>query len=156
MKNIKNIFIPLTMVAGIALLSACSSAPDYVACPQITSPAEGTRVYLNTDAQMYEVDVRFNGVNSVCTKLPNGDIRFDVAMGLKMKREIGADGALDDVLSLPVLAAFVDADDSVTHSETRVYKAGYRQGEVLKYPVAELQFDVPAGSRLVLSLATNL
>lgn len=153
MKQIKTSFIPLTMLAAATLLGACSSAPDYVACPQLTSPIEGTRVYLKTDTQMREVDVRFNGVNALCTKLPNGDTRMDVAVGLKMKRD--AEDGLDDILSLPVLAAFVDDDDSVTYSETQLYKAGYRKGEVLKYPIMELQFDVPPGNRLVLSLATK-
>lgn len=151
MKQIKHSILPLTMVAAANLLGACSSKSDYVACPQVTSPIEGTSVYLQTDNQKLEVDVRFNGVNALCTKLPNGDTRVDVAVGLKMKRD--SEEGLDDVVSLPIMAAFVDGDDNVTFNQTQIFKAGYRKGEVLKYPTSELVFDVPAGNRLVLSLA---
>lgn len=154
MKKIMNFKTPVTIAALTFALGACSSAPDYVACPDITSPEEGARVYLATDTSAHEVDVRFNGVNPVCTRLPNGDTRVDVSMGLKMKRSFTEAAA--DVVTMPILAAYVDADENVTYSEVMTYKAGFRKNEELKYPVAELQFDMPANNRLVLSLAPNL
>ncbi len=141
----------VVLAAAVALVAGCSSTPEYVACPDVTSPVEGTNAYLLTDTAKDEIDVRFNGVNSICTRLENGDTRVDMSIGLKIKRD--AKEPVADIVTLPILTAVLDADDNVVSNEEIPYKAGFRKPDEIKYPVAEVQFDVKPGQRIVISLA---
>ena len=79
-----------------------------------------------------------------------GDIRMDVAIGMKLKRVDGE--AVDDVVSITVGTAVVDADNAVVANDRIVYRAGIAKEDGLKYPVIDYRVTVNSDHRLVISL----
>ena len=78
---------PVAPLLGIAaLLAGCAGKGDLVACPQVTAPLDTVNGYQLSDESAAAVDMRFNGVSAVCEALDNGDIRMDLAIGMKLKR----------------------------------------------------------------------
>ncbi|MGB1825282.1 MAG: hypothetical protein ACPHLN_02485, partial [Candidatus Puniceispirillaceae bacterium] len=51
--------------SGLALAS-CAGTPDYIACPEVSAPREGTQAYMRMDETREIFDVRMNGVNGLC------------------------------------------------------------------------------------------
>ncbi len=142
----------LALLCGVA---SCSSDDIIVACPQISAPEQGARAYVKTDNAKSIVDVRFNGVNARCTQQDNDITRVEMSVGLKLVRDtsIAAD---DDVVSVGMMTAIVDANDKVISNDQPIYKAGFRANEIYKYPVADLEYDIVDGQRIVISLAPAL
>ena len=153
MKQISKPLYAASLLSLGLILSACSSDDVIVACPTVTAPEEGATAYVMMDNIGDVVDVRFNGVSARCTLLDNGNTNVALSVGLKLKRE-AASGP--DVVSVGVMSAIVAADDVVTQNEQTTYKAGFQDADVLKYPVANIEYEVPAGSRLVISLTPTL
>lgn len=153
MKQISKPLYAASLLSLGLILSACSSDDVIVACPTVTAPEEGATAYVMTDNIGDVVDVRFNGVSARCTLLDNGNTNVALSVGLKLKRE-AASGP--DVVSVGVMSAIVAADDVVTQNKQTTYKAGFQDADILKYPVANIEYEVPAGSRLVISLTPTL
>ena len=153
MKQISKPLCAASLLSLGLVLSACSSDDIFVACPSITVPEEGARAFITTDNKGDTVDARFNGISASCTQLDNGNTNVLVAAGLKLKRE-AASGP--DVLSIGLISAIVDADGVVIGNDRQTYKAGFQETGLLKYPVADIEYEVPAGARLVISLTPTL
>ena len=142
---------PVAPLLGIAaLLAGCAGKGDLVACPQVTAPLDTVNGYQLSDESAAMVDMRFDGVSAVCELLDNGDIRMDLAIGIKLKRL--ENNNLDDTVSIHVATAVVDADDKVVDNDRLVQKAGMQSGSALKYPVIDYRVTVQPDQRLVISL----
>tara|TARA_B100001093_G_scaffold517570_1_gene599473 strand:+ start:457 stop:951 length:495 start_codon:yes stop_codon:yes gene_type:complete len=142
---------PVTPLLGMAaLLAACAGKGDLVACPQVTTPLDTVNGYQLSDESSAAVDMRFNGVSAVCEVLDNGDIRMDLAIGIKLKRL--EKNNLDDTVSIHIATAVVDADDKVVGNDRIVYKTGIQADLALKYPVIGYRVKVKTDQRLVIGL----
>ena len=142
---------PVAPLLGIAaLLAGCAGKGDLVACPQVTAPLETVNGYQLSDESAAVVDMRFNGVSAVCEALDNGDIRMDLAIGMKLKRL--EKNNLDDTVSIYIATAVVDADDKVVGNDRIVYQAGMQADSAPKYPVIDYRVTVKPDQRLVISL----
>jgi hypothetical protein len=71
-----------------------------------------------------------------------------------VKRNLNANDGNGSV-GIPVLTAIVAENGEVIRNDRQIYVAGYKEGEAVKYPVAEFDQKVPAGARLVISLAPS-
>ena len=141
--------VPLSV--AISLLGACAAGKkDFVSCPQITAPIEGLSAFQRMDNSQEIVDIRFNGVRSVCDLRNDGSIKMALAIGLKLKR-LG-DGESNDVVGIKIAIAVVDSYDVVLRTETTKFVTGFAKGDLLKYPAAEHKIIVNSGERVVLSL----
>ncbi|MEK9800626.1 MAG: hypothetical protein VW647_06985 [Alphaproteobacteria bacterium] len=134
----------------MASLASCAKN-ELVACPSITAPVEATEAFGKTDNLGHLIDVRFNGVNAICTRKGNGDTHVAVAAGLKVKRDL-TEGSDADVAVIGMAAAIVGPDDEVVSTEAFGYRIGFRKGLATDYPVAEIEFDLAPDQRLVLML----
>ena len=137
------------LLAGL-VLAGCANKADTVPCPPITAPVDTISAYQTTDEAGALIDMRFNGVSALCKVVGSGDIRMDVAIGMKLKRLDG--GAVDDVVGITVGTAIVDAEDNVVANDRIIYRAGLSKEESLKYPVIDYRVTVNPDHRLVISL----
>ena len=143
--------LPIVPLLGFGtLLAGCAGKADLVACPQITAPLDTVSAYQLSDEAAALVDIRFNGVSAVCDMQDNGNIRMNVAIGMKLKRLEKSD--LDDGVSINIATAVVGADDNVVSNDRIVFQAGFQAGSSLKYPVVDYRVTVAPDQRLVLSL----
>ena len=140
--------------AGFALAS-CTSTPDYVACPEVSAPREGTQAYMRMDDTREVIDVRMNGVNGLCEAADGGATLMNVSIGLKLKRAAGEDLEAG-VAQIDLIGIVVGPDNDVVETNAIKYKAGFAKGQRLNYPVAEYKITVADGNRLVLSLLPAL
>lgn len=147
----KQITLPALIGVSI-LLAGCSSDPKTVACPPVTVPEEGVRAMVLSDEARQAFAVRLNGVDAVCRADGSGAVIMDIKLGLKLKRDLDANAARD-VVEIPMLSATVSENGQVIANDRMSFIAGFKKNEGLKYPVAEVSQTVPAGSRLVISLA---
>ena len=160
MKHIKSSFFSSSCLQssllGCALLAmaACSSSDDIAVCPSITAPAEGARVFVQTDDSKQIVDARFNGVRTSCTSQNDGTIKMEIKAGLKLSRNLSQNESAD-IVAVPMMVAILDANDAVISNDVFGYRNGFDKGVAKLYPVAEMDFDVPVGGRIVLSLRPN-
>ena len=146
--------LPSLFVAG-ALLSACAGKPNYIACPDISAPQEGTNAFMKMDETGEVFDVRLNGVRGLCERGKDGTTEMVASVGLKLKR--AASEQLEAGVAQVEMAAFiVDSDDKVVSSDTIKYKTGFAKGQRIHYPAAEYKIDVADGNRLVISLIPAL
>ncbi|MEK9850059.1 MAG: hypothetical protein VW665_06080 [Candidatus Puniceispirillum sp.] len=147
-----------TTLSGILcaafLLGACASNQQTTACPAITAPEEGVRVLVLSDETNQPIEVRLNGVKASCSKLKSDMVLMEINLGLKVKRNLNANDGNGSV-GIPVLTAIVAENGKVIRNDRQIYVAGYKEGEAVKYPVAEFDQKVPAGARLVISLAPS-
>ncbi|MCH1483967.1 MAG: hypothetical protein L7W95_08915 [Alphaproteobacteria bacterium] len=139
----------VALLAGL-VLAGCANKADRVPCPPITAPVDTISAFQTTDEAGALIDMRFNGVSAACEVVGTGDIRMDVAIGMKLKRVDGE--AVDDVVSITVGTAVVDADNAVVANDRIVYRAGIAKEDGLKYPVIDYRVTVNSDHRLVISL----
>ena len=140
--------------AGLALAS-CAGTPDYIACPEVSAPREGTQAYMRMDETREIFDVRMNGVNGLCEAADGGGTEMTVSVGLKLKRAAEGD-LVAGVAQVDMIGIVVDADNNVVETKPIKYVTGFRKGQTLHYPVAEYKITVAEGNRLVLSLLPSL
>ena len=140
--------------AGFALAS-CTSTPDYIACPEVSAPREGTQAYMRMDDTREVIDVRMNGVSGLCEAADGGGTEMTVSIGLKLKRAAGEDLA-PGVAQIDLIGIIVGPDNDVIETKAIKYKTGFAKGQRLNYPVAEYKVTVADGNRLVLSLLPAL
>ena len=140
--------------AGLALAS-CAGMPDYIACPEVSAPREGTQAYMRMDETREIFDVRMNGVNGLCEAADGGGTEMTVSVGLKLKRAAEGD-LVAGVAQVDMIGIVVDADNNVVETKPIKYVTGFRKGQRLHYPVAEYKITVAEGNRLVLSLLPSL
>jgi hypothetical protein len=145
-----------TTLLGTALLAmaACSGSDDVVVCPPVSAPEEGARVFVQTDDNKQIVDARFNGVRAICTAQNDGTIKVEIKTGLKLTRNLKQNVSAD-IVAIPLMSAILDANDVVISNEVFGYRNGFDKGVAKLYPVAEKDFEVPVGGRIVLSLRPN-
>ena len=141
---------------GLALVAtaACSSSDDVAICPSVSAPEEGARVFVEADESKQIVDARFNGVRSSCQSRNGGTIKMEIKAGLKLSRNLNQNESADIVV-VPMMSAVLDANDNVISNEVFGYRNGFNKGVAKLYPVAEMDFEVPVGGRVVLSLRPN-
>ena len=135
-------------------MTACSGSNDPVVCPSISAPEEGARVFVETDENKQIVDARFNGVRAICKAQNDGTIKMEIKAGLKLTRNLKQNESAD-IVAIPFMTAILDANDVVVSNEVFGYRNGFDKGVAKLYPVAEMDFEVPVGGRIVLSLRTN-
>jgi hypothetical protein len=148
--NMKQISF-LAVIGCSIFLAGCTSKDEFVSCPAISAPEQGTRAYVRSDETRQVFDVRLNGVDAVCTRHKSGGTKIALRTGLKVKRDLAA-GAGNDTLSLPLMTAIVDRNQAVTANEDFGYLIGFSKDDAVKYPVVEFEQIVPADARLVISL----
>ena len=133
------------------VLASCTSTPDYIACPEVSAPREGTQAYMRMDDTREVFDVRMNGVSGLCEAADGGAILMNVSIGLKLKRAAGEDLA-PGVAQIDLIGIVVGPDNDVVETKPIKYKTGFAKGQRLNYPVAEYKITVADSNRLVLSL----
>jgi len=155
LKNMKTFSALPAVFAASVLLAACSGTPNYIACPDISAPPEGTSAFMKMDETGEVIDVRLNGVRGLCEPGDGGTTEMVLSVGLKLKR--AASEELEAGVAEVEMAAFVvDPEDKVVASDTIKYKTGFAKGQRIHYPAAEYKIDVAKGNRLVISLIPAL
>ena len=146
--------IPSLMLASA--LSACSSfGPDYYNCDSIaTSYAEGVRSSLQTQEANQDVEVRLNGVNAQCYDV-TGSTVAEVSIGMKVARDLAQGSEIDPVV-VPMVAAIIDADDTVLETSSFIYTMQFTRGTDTIYPLVRREYTIPQGGRLIVSLTPEL
>jgi hypothetical protein len=147
------LFAPL-LGSVLMAVAACSGSDDVVVCPSVSAPEEGARVFVQTDDNKQIVDARFNGVRAICTAQNDGTIKMEIKAGLKLTRNLNQNVSAD-IVAVPLMSAILDANDVVISNEVFGYRNGFDKGVAKLYPVAEMDFEVPVGGRIVLSLRPN-
>ena len=146
----------LPSLAVLASLAGCAAfEPDYYNCQsQVTSYAQGARASLIAEESLQNVEVRFNGVSARCYD-EGTQIVAEVGIGLKVSRELleGRDVA---PISVPMLAAIIDADEAVIDTQSFAYTMQFTYNLDVIYPLVRREFNVPQGGRLILSLTPSL
>ena len=145
--------VPLLVTA--ALLSGCAGDPDYVPCPEMTAPEEGAEAFMRIDDTGEIVNARLNGVRAKCEQVGEDGISMDLSIGLKIKR-LSAEAYPAGVAQINVVALVAEGDKVVSSSEQIRYKAGFRKGQRMMYPVVDHEVTVKQGQRLILSLVPSL
>ena len=149
----------LSTVAALAgagfVLASCTSTPDYIACPEVSAPREGTQAFMRMDDKREVIDVRMNGVRGLCEAADGGGTAMRVSVGLKLKRA-GGENLAAGVAQVDLIGIVVDPDNNVVETKAIKYKTGFAKDQRLNYPVAEYEVTVADGNRLVLSLLPAL
>ncbi len=140
----------------LAALSGCSTfQPDYYKCDsQVTSYAEGIRSSLETQELAQDVEVRLNGVSASCYDNDRGVVT-DLAIGLKVSRELGEGNGVDPVV-VPMAAAIIGRDDEVIETTSFIYTMQFTNGVETIYPLVRRELTIPQGGRIILSLTPEL
>jgi Fe-S cluster biogenesis protein NfuA len=160
MKHLKSSLFSSSRLFGYLLgcsfvaMAACSKSDSVVVCPSVTAPEEGARVFVQADESKQIVDVRFNGVRSSCKAQNDGTIKMEIKAGLKLSRNLNQN-ALADIVAVPMMTAILDTNDVVISNDVFGYRNGFDKDVAKLYPVAEMDFEVPVGGRIVLSLQPN-
>ena len=141
----------LSLIGCLVLFSGCASNDEMVACPVISAPEEGARSFVRSDTGGQLFDVRLNGVTADCVLHKSGGTAVALTVGLKLDRNLG-EGTDADILSVPMMTAMVDDQQSVISNSEFGYVVGFGKGEKQRYPTVELEEVVPASGRLVISL----
>ena len=144
---------PLLVTA--ALLAGCAGDPDYVKCPELTAPEEGAEAFMRIDETGEIVNARLNGVRALCEKVGDDGISMELSVGLKMKR-LSAEAYPTGVVQVNVVGLVAEGDKIVSSEPPIRYKAGFRKGQRLMYPVVDYDVTVKEGQRLILSLVPGL
>ena len=144
---------PLLVTA--ALLAGCAGDPDYVKCPELTAPEEGAEAFMRIDETGEIVNARLNGVRALCEKVGDDGISMELSVGLKIKR-LTAEEYPAGVAQVNVVGLVAEGDKVVSSQPPIRYKAGFRKGERIMYPVVDYDVTVKQGQRLILSLVPGL
>ena len=142
--------VPSILVA--TALSACSVfEPEYYNCDyKITSYPEGVRASLETQNQDQAVEVRLNGVSGQCYD-EGASVNAALAIGMKVSRVLDEGDSVDPV-SVPMVAAVVDKDDTVLETTSFLYTMQFTSGLDVIYPLVRRNFTIPKGGRIIVSL----
>jgi hypothetical protein len=155
-RRIKNrLFAALPLLVTAALLAGCTGGPDYVKCPELTAPEEGAEAFMRIDETGEIVNARMNGVRVSCETVGDEGISMELSIGLKIKR-LSAEEYPAGVAQVNVVGLVADGDKVVSSQPPIRYKAGFRKGERIMYPVVDYDVTVKQGQRLILSLVPGL
>ena len=146
--------LPALLATGLVLAS-CAGTPEYIACPEVSAPREGTQAFMRMDDTREVFDVRMNGVTGLCEAASGGGTAMTVSVGLKLKRA-GRDDLVAGVAQVDMIGIVVDPENNVIETKAIKYKTGFAKGQRLHYPVAEYKVTIAEGNRLVLSLLPTL
>ena len=152
----QSISSPLVLATAIiGVLGACSTfEPDYYNCDsRVTSYAEGVRSSLTTQNTGQDVEVRLNGVSGKCYDDGTSYVA-ELAIGLKVSRNVGEGGGVDPVV-VPMVAAIIDADDTVLETSSFIYTMQFTSVQDI-YPLVRREYTIPKGGRVILSLTPVL
>ena len=144
---------PLLVTA--ALLAGCAGDPDYITCPELTAPEEGAEAFMRIDETGEVVNVRMNGVKARCERVGDNGISMELSVGLKIKR-LSAEEYPAGVAQINVVGVVAEGDKIVSSPPPVRYKAGFRKGQRMMYPVVAYDVTVEDGQRLILSLVPGL
>ena len=141
----------LALIGCSTFFTGCASNDEMVACPAISAPEEGARSFVRSETAGQLVDVRLNGVTAECMRHKSGGTAVALTVGLKLDRNLGQ-GMDADIISVPMMTAMVDDQQSVISNSEFGYIVGFAKGTKQQYPTVELEKVVPANARLVISL----
>jgi hypothetical protein len=96
-----------------------------------------------------------NGVRVSCETVGDEGISMELSIGLKIKR-LSAEEYPAGVAQVNVVGLVADGDKVVSSQPPIRYKAGFRKGERIMYPVVDYDVTVKQGQRLILSLVPGL
>ncbi|MGB1176318.1 MAG: hypothetical protein ACPIFQ_00785 [Candidatus Puniceispirillaceae bacterium] len=144
---------PLLVTA--ALLAGCTGDPAYVKCPELTAPEEGTEAFMRIDDTGEIINARLNGVRARCKQVGDDGVSMELSIGLKIKR-LNPGDLPAGVAQVNVAALVAEGDKVVSTSPPIRYKAGFKKGQQLIYPVVDHDVTVRQGQRLILSLVPEL
>lgn len=146
----------LPSLAVLASLAGCAAfEPDYYNCKsQVTSFAQGARASLIAQESLQNIEVRFNGVSARCYDEGTQTVA-EVGIGLKVSREL-SEGSDVAPVSVPMVAAIIDADEGVMGTQSFVYTMQFTNNLDVIYPLVRREFNIPQGGRLILSLTPSL
>lgn len=82
----KPISVLTALLATGLVLASCAGKPEYIACPEVSAPREGTQAFMRMDDTREVFDVRMNGVTGLCEAASGGGTAMTVSVGLKLKR----------------------------------------------------------------------
>ena len=155
-RRIKNrILAASPLLVTAALLAGCTGGPDYVKCPELTAPEGGAEAFMRIDETGEIVNTRMNGVRASCEKVGDDGISMELSVGLKIKR-LTAEEYPAGVAQVNVVGLVADGNKVVSSQPPIRYKAGFRKGERIMYPVVDYDVTVKQGQRLILSLVPGL
>ncbi|MGC6516663.1 MAG: hypothetical protein ACON49_01380 [Candidatus Puniceispirillaceae bacterium] len=137
-------------------LTGCSAfEPDYYNCnAQVSSYAEGVRSSIVTEESNQAVEVRLNGVSARC--YDSGDMVIaELGIGMKVSRDL-EQGVDVEPVTVPMVAAVIDNDDSVKQTMSFVYTMQFTRNLDVLYPLVRREFTIPKGGRIILSLTPEV
>jgi len=151
----KRLRAAMPFLVTAALLAGCAGDPEYVTCPDMTAPEAGAEAFMRIDESGEIVNARLNGVRARCEQVGENGISMDLSIGLKIKR-LSAEEYPAGVAQINVVALVAEGDKVVSSSEPIRYKAGFRKGQRIMYPVVAHELTVTEGQRLIVSLVPGL
>ena len=154
-RTLNRIFAVSPVLVTAALLAGCSTGSEYVKCPELTAPEEGAEAFMRIDETGEIVNARMNGVRASCENVGDDDISMELSVGLKIKR-LTAEEYPAGVAQVNVVGLVAEGDKVVSSQPPIRYKAGFRKGERIMYPVVDYDVTVKQGQRLILSLVPGL
>ena len=154
-RTLNRIFAVSPVLVTAALLAGCSTGSEYVKCPELTAPEEGAEAFMRIDETGEIVNARMNGVRASCEKVGDDGISMELSVGLKIKR-LTAEEYPAGVAQVNVVGLVAEGDKVVSSQPPIRYKAGFRKGERIMYPVVDYDVTVKQGQRLILSLVPGL
>jgi hypothetical protein len=149
------LFATAPLLVAASLLAGCAGDPDYVTCPELTAPEEGTEAFMRIDDTGEIINARLNGVKAVCERVGDDGISMELLVGLKIKR-LSGDTYPAGVAQINIIGIVAEGDETVSSPPPVRYKAGFRKGQRLMYPAVKYDVTVKDGQRLILSLVPGL
>lgn len=154
-RTLNRIFAVSPVLVTAALLAGCSIGSEYVKCPELTAPEEGAEAFMRIDETGEIINARMNGVRAICEKVGDDGISMKLTVGLKIRR-LGAEGYPAGVAQVNVVGVVAEGDKIVSSEAPVRYKAGFKKGEMMMYPVVDYNVTVKQGQRLIVSLVPGL
>ena len=154
-RSLNRFFSASPLLVTAAWLAGCAGGPDYVKCPELTAPEEGTEAVMRIDETGEIVNARLNGVRAKCEQVGEDGVSMDVSVGLKVKR-YSAEDMQGGVAQINIVGLIAEGDKVVSSPPPVRYKAGFAKGERMMYPVVDYKATVKQGQRLILSLLPGL
>jgi len=148
-------FATAPLLVAASLLAGCAGDPDYVKCPELTAPEEGAEAFMRIDDTGEIVNARLNGVKAVCERVGDDGISMELAVGLKIKR-LRAEDYPAGVAQINIVGLVAEGEELVSSPPPVRYKAGFRKGQRMMYPVVNYDITVKDGQRLIVSLFPGL
>ena len=150
-----SLFAASPLLVAAALLAGCAGDPEYIKCPELTAPEEGAEAFMRIDETGEIVNARLNGVRARCEKVGDDGVSMELSVGLKIKR-LSAEEYPAGVAQINVVGLVAEGDNVVSNPPPIRYKAGFRKGQRIMYPVVDYDITVTEGQRLILSLVPGL